>query len=493
MPDLFLYHIRLTVIIKYHKGSQPVRVIASYFCRIYNLKSIEHSVLGYFLHYNFRFSSACRLKRMGLSRCRNSATFLTTLLQTNSMVCPPRMNRILDASHGGNRAELMLAVASYNAMPTRAHGISPEAIWRACRPLESRWKHKNVLEVLGEDKVELTAAEWDDYLAAHAALTTEDYKQAVQAFEKRLRPVQEAIQDQHARSALARTLGYQRKKTQASAMPVLSGDRVLVRASQYRSSCGHAKFETDKDGGLKEFVVESITSSIAKLKQTGTDAEVLKHVAMLKVLPNSLPAGSADDPGPSPRAQKEMANLPVLGPFSQIAAKDDGACLFRALAMGLQSLSGVPAHRLHDSDEQSLQLRRTLVGYSERYVQGLPNAEVLRLAEHVATELQDDPSWHGHFTWHLFHDFMLQPHRFGTYYMIATFARMHRIGVSVYRLENDALQLSWDEQVPETDGAPDHRITLLRTGMHFDLLVQTDSAEPVAKRRRIRGKQTEKA
>lgn len=161
--------------------------------------------------------------------------------------------------------------------------------------------------------------------------------------------------------------------------------------------------------------------------------------------------------------------------------------------MGLQSLSGVPAHRLHDSDEQSLQLRRTLVGYSERYVQGLPNAEVLRLAEHVATELQDDPSWHGHFTWHLFHDFMLQPHRFGTYYMIATFARMHRIGVSVYRLENDALQLSWDEQVPETDGAPDHRITLLRTGMHFDLLVQTDSAEPVAKRRRIRGKQTEKA
>ena len=403
------------------------------------------------------------------------------------------MNRILDASHGGNRAELMLAVASYNAMPTRAHGISPEAIWRACRPLESRWKHKNVLEVLGEDKVELTAAEWDDYLAAHAALTTEDYKQAVQAFEKRLRPVQEAIQDQHARSALARTLGYQRKKTQASAMPVLSGDRVLVRASQYRSSCGHAKFETDKDGGLKEFVVESITSSIAKLKQTGTDAEVLKHVAMLKVLPNSLPAGSADDPGPSPRAQKEMANLPVLGPFSQIAAKVDGACLFRALAMGLQSLSGVPAHRLHDSDEQSLQLRRTLVGYSERYVQGLPNAEVLRLAEHVATELQDDPSWHGHFTWHLFHDFMLQPHRFGTYYMIATFARMHRIGVSVYRLENDALQLSWDEQVPETDGAPDHRITLLRTGMHFDLLVQTDSAEPVAKRRRIRGKQTEKA
>ena len=279
------------------------------------------------------------------------------------MVRPPRMNRILDASHGGNRAELMLAVASYNAMPTRAHGISPEAIWRACRPLESRWKHKNVLEVLGEDKVELTAAEWDDYLAAHAALTTEDYKQAVQAFEKRLRPVQEAIQDQHARSALARTLGYQRKKTQASAMPVLSGDRgacpsfpntVLLAAMP--------KFETDKDGGLKEFVVESITSSIAKLKQTGTDAEVLKHVAMLKVLPNSLPAGSADDP---------VANLPALGPFSQIAAKTDGACLFRALAMGLQSLSGVPAHRLHDSDEQSLQLRRTLVGIQREVCAGI--------------------------------------------------------------------------------------------------------------------------
>ena len=116
------------------------------------------------------------------------------------------MNRILDASHGGKRSELMLAVASYNAMPSRAHGLSPEAIWRACRPLESRWKHKTVQEVLGEGKVELTEQEWDAYLHAHAALTTEDYKQAVQAFGQRLRPVQEAIQDQHARSALARYL-----------------------------------------------------------------------------------------------------------------------------------------------------------------------------------------------------------------------------------------------------------------------------------------------
>ena len=294
------------------------------------------------------------------------------------------MNRILDASHGGKRSELMLAVASYNAMPSRAHGLSPEAIWRACRPLESRWKHKTVQEVLGEGKVELTEQEWDAYLHAHAALTTEDYKQAVQAFGQRLRPVQEAIQDQHARSALARTLRYQRRKAQTSSMPVLSGDKVLVRASQYRSATGHAKFETDKDGALKEFLVLSVASSIAKLQQCGTGAEVLKHVGMLKVLPNAFPADPGLDPEPSPRARKQLATLPPLGPFLQVAARTDGGCLFRSLSMGTQALAGVPAHRLHDSDEQSLQMRRALVGYSQRYVQALPNDEVLRLADLVA-------------------------------------------------------------------------------------------------------------
>lgn len=225
-----------------------------------------------------------------------------------------RTNRILDASHGGVRKELMLAVASYNSMPARKHGISPEAIWRACRPVESRWKHKTVKEVLGHGNTELTSQEWEDYLNAHAALTTEDYKQAVQAFEQRLRPVQEAVQDQHARAALARTLQYQHKKTQTSAMPLLSGDRVIVRESQYRSACGHAKFETDSDGALKEFIVDSVNSSIARLKQVGTGAEVLKHVGQLKALPNALPAGAAADPGPSPRAKRQIEGLPTLGP-----------------------------------------------------------------------------------------------------------------------------------------------------------------------------------
>ena len=110
----------------------------------------------------------------------------------------------------------MFAVASYNAMPSKTHGISSEGIWRACWPVESHWKHRNVQEALGEGKVDLTAREWDDYLNAHAALTIGDYKQAVQASEERLRPVQESIQDQHARSV------------------VLGGDKVLVRTSQCR-------------------------------------------------------------------------------------------------------------------------------------------------------------------------------------------------------------------------------------------------------------------
>ena len=103
-------------------------------------------------------------------------------------------------------------------------------------------------------------------------------------------------------------------------------------------SRGHAKFETDKDGAFKEFVVESVTSSIAELEQTGTVAEVLKHVGMLKVLSNTLPADTAEDPGPSPLSKKQMASLAPVGPFLRAAAKTDGSCLFPPVTMGMQSL-----------------------------------------------------------------------------------------------------------------------------------------------------------
>ena len=271
----------------------------------------------------------------------------------------------------------MLAVASYNAMPTRAHGISPEAIWRACRPLESRGKHKECPGSARWRQSELTAAEWmtisPRMLLWRPRTTSKQCKllrKGCDLFKKLFKISMPVL-------PLARTLGYQRKKTQASAMPVLSGDRGACPSFPYRSSCGHAKFETDKDGGLKEFVVESITSSIAKLKQTGTDAEVLKHVAMLQSIAEFFASWFCRRSSGQPSCAR-----PLLANRWQ-----DRRCLpLSRPRNGLAVLSGVPAHRLHDSDEQSLQLRRTLVGYSERYVQGLPNAEVLRLAEHVATE-----------------------------------------------------------------------------------------------------------
>ncbi|CAJ1396613.1 unnamed protein product [Effrenium voratum] len=403
--------------------------------------------------------------------------------QSNGLV--EVMNRVLDGSHGGDRSQLMLAVAAHNAMPTRKHGICPEAIWRACRPVESRWKHKTVQSVLGHPPTDLSSEEWDSFLSAHAALTTDDYKQAIATFEAKMQPVQEALQDQHARSALAQQLKYQRKKTRASAMPLLSGDRVIVRASQYRSACGYGKFETDKGGGLKEYVVKSINSSIAQIEELGTGVLGFKHVGMLKALPNSMPSNVADDPGPSPRAKRQLERLPPIGPFFQIAADTDGGCMFRSLAMGLQFLAGVPPHRLEDNDQQVLQLRRSLIAYSERHVRGLPRQELLTLSELAAHELRDDPSWKTSFSWDAFHQYMSEPKRYGTYYWLGTFTRMHSVGVRVYRLQSDALALSWQEQPPGGVGADTRHVSLLRNGLHYDLLVLN-----MAPAKRMRGKQS---
>ena len=137
----------------------------------------------------------------------------------------PRMNRILDGSHGGDRSQLMLAVAAHNAMPTRKHGISPEAIWRASKA-DGSTRLCKAFSAISRQTYLLRSRIAS--LALMLPLTTDDYKQAIATFETKMQPMQEALQDQHVRSALAQQLKYQRKKTRASAMPLLSGDRVIV-------------------------------------------------------------------------------------------------------------------------------------------------------------------------------------------------------------------------------------------------------------------------
>ena len=49
-------------------------------------------------------------------------------------------NRIMDAAHAGERSRLMTAVLAYN-LPQSRFGTSPETLWRALRPLHSRWRN----------------------------------------------------------------------------------------------------------------------------------------------------------------------------------------------------------------------------------------------------------------------------------------------------------------------------------------------------------------
>ena len=68
----------------------------------------------------------------------------------------------------------MHAVSSYNNLPRRPLGVSPETIWRATRALDTHGNHPALQAALGTERLQLTDEEWTGFLAEAAALTDED-------------------------------------------------------------------------------------------------------------------------------------------------------------------------------------------------------------------------------------------------------------------------------------------------------------------------------
>ena len=209
--------------------------------------------------------------------------------QSNGLV--EVMNRILDFAHGGHRERLISAVLAYNTAPLQKFGVPPETLWRVLRPLESRWKNVGLREVLNGKHREISEEEWLSFLSKDEMLGPAHYEAMASKYHDRLQPVQAAVDNAHLRAQLKKDINYKRKKG-AEACPLLAGDRVIVKNSQYTSKTGGGKFEC-KDGKVREFIVEHNANGVVRIRATDNDQTLLKHESDPKLMPRVVEAESS--------------------------------------------------------------------------------------------------------------------------------------------------------------------------------------------------------
>lgn len=393
-----------------------------------------------------------------------------------------RYNRILDASHGGRRDLLLSAVTAYNQLPRRSTGVSPETLRRSLRPPQPRWRQRSLTATTGE-VTNITDAEWLAFLDEHAQLTPDAYAAAAQDFQKDLGELQNLLQSQSERSKLAQRVQRSKKTTKADAMPLLSGDIVLTRSTQYRSSCGHGKFESNADG-LKTFRVLSISGQIAVLQDETTGAELQKHISLLKAMPRVIPASCEEPLLTSPRTKRKLEELQCIGPFWLVTAEADGGCLFRSMAMGRQWLHGVRPHLLQDNKANAAQLRLDVVQFAKRFCAGQDADNLATLQALVEAELLDETMWDKDvpFDWARFWSFLEQPTAFAGHFALSMFSQMCHISVRVLQqhAETGALLKVWEEEVDNRWHDTAGKLAFPRSnGNHFDLLVPQTDVQPL--------------
>ena len=247
-------------------------------------------------------------------------------------------NRILDSAHAGDRERLMSAVVAYNNMPQPRFGTSPETVWRVLRPPQSRWRNLQISNMMHGPKPDVTDEEWLHYLSAEENFKKDYYKLATDKYHEALQPVQEAMADKHLRQDMKRTLKYNNKRSHAADAPLLSGDRVIAKNTQYTSKTGHGKFEV-KDGQVRQYTVRSVSQGFVQLEDVATGQPVCKHESNLKLMPAILVAD--DSLNRLPKPSNPIPLFKIYGNFAVIPCKGDGACLYRALNMALSLLGGL--------------------------------------------------------------------------------------------------------------------------------------------------------
>ena len=239
---------------------------------------------------------------------------------------------------------------------------------------------------------------------------------------------------------------------------------------------------------LQEYTVLKVNHGVVELEELGTGRRTVKHASLLKPMPQQVPADDEHVPSPSPRTKQLTAALQTLGPYWVLPAQPDGSCLFRALAMGLDALGGIPPAHVTDNAATAQALRNKLLVHSKLWLQSLPAEELSRVEMQLQVEMADDRGWRAPpvWSWDAYHDYMSQPDKFATYHMISCFARCEGVSVLVFQQIQGELQLVWTERADAADKRDPIRV--LRHGVHYDLLVLRPSPVLHAPRKRLFGK-----
>ena len=259
----------------------------------------------------------------------------------------------------------------------RKHGASPEALWRALRPAESRWRNFSLKKLTSSDEHTLTDEQWMAYVAESEALQEkESAAEMCKEIHAKMKPIRGAVASQQLRSEMSRRLGYKQKRSAARDVALISDDRVICKNSQYTSKTGKGKFET-KDGKVKEYRVVSINGGIVEVEEIGTGVKMLKHESNLKLMPKVMPADDnviavdVDEEDETiegdigEEVEEDNASKEVVG------AKPCGSCLYRCLQMGQDHKAGLPACALVDDDAKAWKMRENVLQHQEKWIASL--------------------------------------------------------------------------------------------------------------------------
>ncbi len=86
----------------------------------------------------------------------------------------------------------------------------------------------------------------------------------------------------------------QDKQSQTNKVPLQTGDRVLVKATQYTSRTGKQKFLCDSNGAINQYIVTDIMQGMVHLQQIGTGKKSVHHEANIKQMPRNMEAQAED-------------------------------------------------------------------------------------------------------------------------------------------------------------------------------------------------------
>ena len=359
----------------------------------------------------------------------------------------------------------MSAIVALNNAPLPGHGVSPETLWRALRPLQSRWRNLGLKEAIHGKRATLSEEEWLSYIDEcdrRVTIENEDPKKLCARIEEKMAPIREAVESEAYRKQMARRLQWKRDSAPGIAA-LMSGDRVICKNSQYVSKVGEGKFQ-HRDGATREYRVLSVSQGFVELEEIGTGSVTKRHESDLKIMPRVTRAtGSVDS---------ESAGLDGGPRLEAFKVKDDGRCFFRSASA--EKYGGV----LVDDDEASLTLRTEVHEWAKKWVEDKTPAERRELRMQVANEMKDDPQWDAGaaWTWPKYWKYMEDPRRFATYFTIVAFVTKTGRSVEVYEATQKVTpRFQLIRQELGTGTLKPLKVVL--SGQHYNLLVDEGSVK----------------